>query len=606
MGARVPHFILVYSHPELGEQRFELRNDGTYRIGSRSSNDIVIAQDDVSRHHAVLKVRAGGFHVTDLGSKNGTFVNGTRVSASEVQCGDQIQVSSATLVLVEVSSGTFAIAPEIRPTPRIERKQGEREDTVQYKSEATVEDLVELLEIAARTMQGRSLTLLLRWVCDRFRLDGVMVLALDRKDVALVSSAGDMGSLVSDVSALARRLGPLDRREDLDRPTVRQVESGGEHLLVANVGPRHLLVIRHSGDPPAVADTRAVIAAVDAALHRDESASGSKPESGTQSTPSESGALEMILGSSSAIQACKRLATEYARQDEPIMITGESGTGKELFARAVHALSRRHRATFVGVNCAAIPADLIEAELFGVSAGAATGVGARPGKFQSASGGTLLLDEIGDLPTVLQGKLLRVLEAGELYRVGDDTPITCDVRVISATNRNLEQDVQAGRFRSDLYYRLHVLHLHVPPLRERRQDIPPLVNCFLESAARRVGRRVSGVTVRALDALTAYAWPGNVRELRSELVRAVASVADGAVIDVTSLSPAVRGAQPQPAAAGALDELEGLPLEEARQLLERWLIGRALEATDGNQTRAAERLGLSRAGLFKKMKRLGM
>lgn len=600
----MPHLILVYDHPELGEQRFELSREGTYRIGSRGSNDIVIAQDDVSRHHAVLKVRAGSFHITDLGSKNGTFVNGTRVTSSDVQCGDQIQVSSATLALMEVSSGTFAIAPEIHPTPRVADEAGEREDTVQYKSEATIEDIVELLEIAARTMHGGSLTLLLRWVCERFRLDGLMALALDHGDVALVSSAGDMGPLVSDVSALAETLGHFDRREDLERPTVHQVESAGEQLLVANVGPRHLLVIRCCGDPPAVADTRAVIAAVDAALHREVSTSSTESSGGEQTEIARSAAFDMILGASSALQACKRLAAEYARQDEPVMITGESGTGKELFARAVHALSRRRTATFVAVNCAAIPADLIEAELFGVAVGAATGVGARPGKFQSASGGTLFLDEIGDLPVALQGKLLRVLEAGELYRVGDDTPVTCDVRVISATNRDLEQDVQAGRFRSDLYYRLHVLHLHVPPLRERRQDIPPLVNRFLESAASRVARRVSGVTVRALDALTAYAWPGNVRELRSELVRAVASVADGAVIDVTSLSPAVRGAQPRSTGEPMLDKLDGLRLDEARQILERWLIGRALEATGGNQTRAAERLGLSRAGLFKKMKRL--
>jgi DNA-binding NtrC family response regulator len=600
------HYILVYSHPELGEQRFELRRDGTYRIGSRGSSDIVIAQDDVSRHHAVLKVRANGFHITDLGSKNGTFVNGTRVTAAELQCGDQIQVSSATLVLVEVSSGTFAIAPEIRPTPRLEGEQGEREDTVQYKSEATVEDIVELLEIGARTMHGGSLTMLLRWICDRFRLNGAMILGLDSRDVALVSSAGDLGSLVSDVSALARSLGPLDRQENLDRPTVRQVESAGENLLVANVGPQHLLVVRYGGDPPAVADTRAVIAAVDTALHKESTSGVVKADGDAQPMPSDGAALDMILGASSALQSCKRLAVEYAHQDEPVMITGESGTGKELFARAVHALSRRRQAAFVAVNCAAIPADLIEAELFGVAPGAATGVGSRPGKFQSASGGTLFLDEIGDLPVNLQGKLLRVLEAGELYRVGDDKPMTCEARVVSATNRDLEQDVRAGRFRSDLFYRLHVLHLHIPPLRERKQDIPPLVNCFLESAARRVERRVSGVTVRALDALTAYGWPGNVRELRSELVRAVASVTDGAVVDLRSLSPAVSGARARPAGGPALDELEGLRLDEARQILEQWLIERALETAGGNQSRAAESLGLSRAGLYKKMKRLGV
>lgn len=598
------HFVLLYSHPDLGEQRFALRSGRTYRIGSRGSNDVVIPQKDVSRNHAVLRVLSTGFHITDLNSKNGTFVNGTRVASSELRCGDQIQVSSAALVLVEVSSGSFALAPEIEPAGPVD-SGSEREDTVQYRSEATLEDILELFESVARSVRERSLQELLFRASEILGLEGVVVLAREGDTVALVANAGNMGGLASDPSALVECGRLAGAAEPGEGQALRQAEVAGESVYVAGVGAGSVLVVRYSGNSPAVGDIRAAIAATDIVLRSCQRV-GEANAARKLPVPTAGVALDQILGASAAVQTCKHLAAEYGCQLEPVMITGESGTGKELLARAVHELSGRAAAPFVALNCAAIPADLIEAELFGVAAGAATGVGERTGRFQAASGGTLFLDEIGDLPLGLQGKLLRVLESNEIYRVGDDAPTKCDVRIVSATNRELGDEVRAGRFRADLYYRLHVLHIHIPPLRERRQDIPLLVNSFLEAAGRRMNRRVAGVTVRALDALTGYAWPGNVRELRSEVVRAVAAVTDGAIIDVGQLSRDIRGALPSDGGFPDLEALAGSPLGEARDTLERWLIGRALESTGGNQTRAAERLGLSRAGLFKKMKRLDM
>ncbi len=598
-------YILLYVHPDLGEQRFELRRGMSYRLGSRGSADIVIPQKDVSRNHAVISVGEHSFHITDLDSKNGTFVNGTRISSCEFRCGDEVRLSSARLTVVEVSSGTFALAPEIQPTGRVEGRGQDSRETHQYRKAPGVEDMVDLLEdLAASVREGGAGELLMR-VVGRFGFLGAFLVYRESGgDAALVASAGDSGGLFTDpgtLSAILDRAGGEGGGRDRK---VRQVTLGERVYLVGGLGEGHELVVMAGEGAPAVADLRAILAAVDVALSAD-SKSFPHPSGGAAELPEPRSAMEEILGVSAAIQECKKVAAEYARLEEPVMITGESGTGKELFARAIHALSPRSSGPFVAVNCAAIPPDLMEAELFGVASGAATGVDQRPGRFQSAEGGTLFLDEIGDLPPPLQAKLLRVLEEGELYRVGEDVPVHCDVRVISATNRSIREDVKQGRFRADLFYRLHVFHIHVPPLRDRRQDIPVLVNEFLDRAARRMERHINGVSVRALQVLMDYEWPGNVRELRSELVRAVAAVTPGAIIDVGHLSPELTGG----AVSGErldLEALAGLPLAEARETVERELIRRVLEACDGNQTHAAERLGLSRAGLYKKMRRLGI
>ena len=598
-------YILLYVHPDLGEQRFELRRGMSYRLGSRDSADIVIPQKDVSRNHAVITVREHSFHITDLDSKNGTFVNGNRVSSCEFRCGDEIRLSSARLTIIEVSSGTFALAPEIQPTGRVEARTGESEETHQYHKEPGIEDMVVLLEDLAASIRSGGVGELLSRVVDRFAFRGIVLLYRDASgDVAVVASAGDTGGIFGEAGNLGTLLGEeggegggWDRR-------VRQVSVEQNECLVGRLGEGHSLAVVAGDGVPAVVDLRAIMAAVEVAISVDRGQVGASHRE-PEGPPGAEDPMAAILGVSAPIQECKKLACEYARLEEPVMITGESGTGKELFARAIHAMSPRGAGPFVAVNCAAIPPDLMEAELFGVAPGAATGVSERPGRFQAAEGGTLFLDEIGELPPSLQAKLLRVLEEGELYRVGDDVPVVCDVRVISATNRSIRTDVKDGRFRADLFYRLHVFHIHVPPLRERRRDIPVLVNEFLDRAARRMGRHVNGVTVQALEVLMAYPWPGNVRELRSELTRAVAAVTPGAVVDVAHLSRELSAGE---IAEGGVElgELAGLPLSEAREAVERLLIRRALETCGGNQTRAAKQLGLSRAGLYKKLQKLGL
>ncbi|HEY8432189.1 MAG TPA: sigma 54-interacting transcriptional regulator, partial [Sandaracinaceae bacterium] len=309
----------------------------------------------------------------------------------------------------------------------------------------------------------------------------------------------------------------------------------------------------------------------------------------------ETGAIPGIVAESTAMRRALALARRVALSDAPVLLRGESGTGKELVARAIHDASARRDGPYVGENVSAIPEALLESTLFGHVRGAFTGAErARRGLFEIADGGTLFLDEIGEMSEAMQAKLLRVLQEGELRPVGGEVSRRVDVRVIAATHRDLEAMVAAGRFRQDLFYRLAVVQVELPPLRQRPEDIAPLVAAFLERHA--PGRRVR-VDRAAMAALRAYTWPGNVRQLENEIRRALVLCED--VIEVAHLSPAVRGEEaPEP-----IDELD---LKGQVDALERRLIRTALERTSGNQTRAAELLGLSRYGLAKMMKRLAL
>jgi transcriptional regulator with PAS, ATPase and Fis domain len=284
-----------------------------------------------------------------------------------------------------------------------------------------------------------------------------------------------------------------------------------------------------------------------------------------------------------------------------VLLLGETGVGKELLARILHDSSGRRGGPFVAVNCAAIPADLLEAEMFGINKGVATGVVERGGKFQMAEGGTLLLDEIGDMPLELQAKLLRALQEKEVQPVGG-APAPVDIRVIAATNSDLHRRMEEGRFRRDLYFRVAGFALRVPPLRERREDVPALVESFLRTFARDSGRSTHGITVKALRALIEYSWPGNVRELEHEVRRLAYLGAEGQAIDSTMISPHIVASPGEPGFAQPAPKT--MDLEQNVQALERRLIAEALERSGGNRSRAARLLGISRNGLAIKMQRL--
>ncbi|NOY44912.1 MAG: sigma-54-dependent Fis family transcriptional regulator [Deltaproteobacteria bacterium] len=312
-----------------------------------------------------------------------------------------------------------------------------------------------------------------------------------------------------------------------------------------------------------------------------------------------------ILGRSPRMQEVFRLMERVAPTGVTVLVQGESGTGKELVARRLHALSGR-TGPFVAVNCAAIPEGLIESELFGHVKGAFTGaVADKPGLFEEATGGTLFLDEVGELPLHLQPKLLRALQEGRIKRVGGNREIPVDVRIVSATNRDLAEAVRQGQFREDLYYRLNVVALEIPPLRDRRADIPLLALHFLQKYAKAFGRPLKGFTREALDRLEAYSFPGNVRELEN-LVERAAALETGEFVTCDSLPPAVC-TQP----SGGADTLppippEGLDLEGLLAEVERRYLEQALDRTGGNKTEAAKLLGVSFRSFRYRLERLGM
>jgi Nif-specific regulatory protein len=313
-----------------------------------------------------------------------------------------------------------------------------------------------------------------------------------------------------------------------------------------------------------------------------------------------------ILGTSPRIQRVVQMIERIRDASVDVLITGESGTGKELVARAIHYSSPRAAAPFVALNCAALPENLVESELFGIERGVATGVDRRPGKFEEADGGTLFLDEIGDLSAAAQAKILRVLQERVVERVGGRKPIPVDVRVVAATNKRLEAEVERGAFRADLFYRLNVVRIETPSLREIPGDVPMLASHFLARSCRELGRPAKTLGAEALRRIEAHAWPGNVRELENEMKR-LAVLAPGRVVEAADLSEGVGagpgGARPAAPPRNEAPAAPALQLPEAIEALERRMLESALAATGGNQLRAARALGISRQGLIQKLKR---
>jgi len=328
-------------------------------------------------------------------------------------------------------------------------------------------------------------------------------------------------------------------------------------------------------------------------------------------------AADAIVGRSLAMQEVYKAVGRVAPQDLAVLILGESGTGKELVARAVYQHSRRAAGSFLAINCAAIPENLLESELFGHEKGAFTGADRRRvGKFEQCSGGTLFLDEIGDMTPLTQAKVLRVLQDGRFERVGGNETIQTDVRVIAATNRDLAQMVAAGEFRGDLFYRLGIVTITLPPLRERAEDLPLLVDHFLKRFSPELGKEVDRIAPEALEVLQRYSWPGNIRELQSVLKQALLR-SQGPVLVADFLPPSVRGESEAAVTSTAPFDWEGFLDDriradsqdlyaEALAVMERSLLTRVLRHTGGNQVQAAKLLGITRGSLRTKIRTLGI
>ena len=313
-----------------------------------------------------------------------------------------------------------------------------------------------------------------------------------------------------------------------------------------------------------------------------------------------SAGFEGIIGTSRIMQQVVQTARQVASSDIPVLIMGESGTGKELIARAIHNNSRRRKQRLVALNCAGLSESILEDELFGHVRGAFTGANTeREGRFEHADGGTLFMDEIGDMPGAMQAKLLRVLENGEVVRVGSNEPIRVDVRLISATNRKLEEMVAEKHFREDLYFRIKGITILLPPLRERREDIPLLVHFFEKQATEKYNKPIDGIEPDAMQVLMNYSWPGNVRQLKNALDTMVV-LSNGTKLTVADLPPDIRPVGGE--MVGGLDNVAGIRLEQ----LEKEAIDKTLKMVHGNREQAAKLLGIGERTLYRKIKEYGL
>ncbi len=570
-----PGYLLkILAEDGTSVRRFHLV-PGEHLVGSLPEAAVHVEALGVSRRHARIDVLAdGGAVVRDLQSKNGTFVAGRRVREAAV-CGfTMVAFGSIQAVLqpadpartqVLLGPGEMPLPPQEAP-PEI-RIQGETTRGL-HPLERLAESLEEVLPSLAEGLTSPSEAadeLVHRWIA---------TLPIGRAEILRTGPAGEgVVAAASTEERVPRNVTTLEEALEEEGPDGWRV-----HLRFPSPS---------SSLAPLRPLLRLALASLAArsARRRPEAPRPGKTETETS----------LPLGLGPEMSKLYRRAGKVARGDVPVLVLGESGSGKEVLARWVHARSRRSAGPFLAVNCAALPRELLESELFGIEKGVATGVEARPGLLERGSGGTVFLDEVGDMAPETQAKVLRVLENTSLFRVGGRTPVQVDVRFVAATNRDLHALVEEGGFRRDLYHRLAAFEVTLPPLRERREEIPALAARFFHKELEKNGLASPGITRAALGALVHYPWPGNVRELQNEIAKAALLLEHGEPLDLQHLSPRLRleaGAPPP------------LTLDETVRRAEREAFAVALAAAQGDAARAMELLGVSRTTYYRKIKEL--
>jgi len=610
-------------------------------IGRDPGNDLVVSGAEISRRHTVIEWAYGVYFVRDLRSDNGTYVNGVSVGRALLLDRDEIRIGSTRLMFVEeVTAGDV---PPLRTVAVLERSEASEDFFI----DAATEVAPKAAEPATDDLQQaydrlKTLYALLRPEGDprdsERRIESALALVRDSIEADRLTLIERDPATPDDycVRHMVTASGVSSRnRIAISRTVFAYVEQErkpffcsnpqadqrvGESASLRQSGIRSVLCVPlAAGDrvvgflyadnfvsrEPFGKEALDFVAAVGALVgvwlreSRGMSAAAA-PSAGAVLAPV---GRHTFVTQNARVKEILEVVHKVARSDTTFLITGESGTGKELIARMAHLASPRARGPFVCVNCAALPDTLLESELFGHEKGAFTGsVASRAGRFEAARGGTIFLDEIGDIPPAAQAKVLRVLQEREIERLGGNRPIAVDVRVIAATNKNLAEEIRAGRFREDLFYRLHVIQIELPPLRERLDDLPALAEFFIQSVRDEVHSPVRRASREALDVLGRYGWPGNVRELRNVIERAVVLGSEEAIWP-DDLPPEVRGVVAPPALApsgvtAATDESQTVrSLAEC----EREHILRVLNHTGWNKKRAAEILRISRSALYEKI-----
>ncbi|MEX1310386.1 MAG: sigma 54-interacting transcriptional regulator [Candidatus Sulfomarinibacteraceae bacterium] len=541
---------------------------GLYAIGSNTDATIRISHPTVSRRHASLMIDDGGFTLTDLGSSNGTRVDGRKITgATPVPPESPIRFGSVDARFEQVREDDLEAGIEFSGAfPAVEDASVTSEDPPSTIGPTVLEafSLGHLPELVERLARGEGRDEVARAV------GAALLRSLPcRRVEVLEPTAGDAGVLFT------------GERECADPTTEVTVSAGdGIELKVSFAGA----ALANAFQPL----LRAAAALVSAAGARN---AGSAPARSSRPEPPRPPDPPTLVR---AVREIYEQAARIAPSRVSVLIQGESGTGKELLARYLHAASNRADQPLVTLNCAALPRDLLESELFGVERGVATGVDARAGKFEAAHGGTLFLDEIGDMAPETQARILRVLAEGEVYRIGGHKAHPADVRVISATNRDLTAMLGDGGFRTDLYHRISDWVVVLPPLRERRADIPNLAAHFFGRACAERGVRAAGISRAALVALSGHDWPGNVRQLEKEMGRVALFVADGELLESSRLQPAITAGA---AHGSGVDDLKTV-LETA----EREHIEKVLGECSGDVAAAAERMGVGVSTLYRRMR----
>lgn len=555
---------LVVSYGD-GQHRFNVPANAKRTLGSAGDNDFVVAWPGVSKHHATVERVGDWVLIKDNGSKNGILMAGERQDRVHLRPGDTATIGRASLHVEEISTSDAEVAVVFGEQPTLNSASD------------------------ARTVTGgddeRAVTAAMRWVREASAATALM--SADRRRALLESAAAIAGTRTLLVCTKDEEFAVSEIVGTLADEDMEPLSSADGRWFTVPLGKGKILAA-HPRDAASFSIwQREFIEHVGTTLFPSHQASDRfVPRAEEEVIFPE----VMVLGSSPAMTEVRERVGMAVQSDFNVLLRGESGTGKELIARAIHASARRI-GPFRAINCAAVPNDLFEAEMFGIRSGVATGVEKRKGHFIEAEGGTVFLDEIGDLPQPAQAKLLRVLQEREVLPVGASTPVKIDVRVVASTNRDLETLIRQGLFRGDLYYRLRGIQIVVPPLRERCDDIPALAVAFASRAAKRASKRLRGVSRKAFSRLSAYQWPGNVRELENIIEQAIVRCPSGGALESTHLDLPIQ----------SLSSDSSLKTRKAST--EDSAITEALDRAKGNKQKAASFLGISRQALHEKLKR---
>ncbi len=622
----------VISGPGRGRV-FEVR-ERPITLGREPSNEVPLKDGSVSRQHCRVEWRPNGVHLVDLESRNGTLLNGIAVSEAVLEDGDQIKVGNCVVAFHTVSTLSTREAAAYDPGTVIGDQTVvlRREESVYLRSEEsagklpanerTVRDLDVLFSFSRAVSTLRSVDELFRKVLEAVR----KVAPADR--VAILLADGDSGE-VSTGASWERK--PGLGTKPVSRTIVSRVMNDGVALLSNDVGAEENLQqaqslitnrVQRVLAVPLTAVDRVIgliyldgsepFAVFDAALMHLLTALGSIAalaivnarnfewlEGENRRLEQELNIQHDMIGDGPAIREVYQFIQRVSVSEATVLVMGESGTGKELVARAIHRNSKRANRSFVAINCGAFVETLLESELFGHEKGAFTGaIAQKKGKLEVGEGGTIFLDEIGELAMPLQVKLLRVLQQREFERVGGTRTLKLDIRLVAATNRDLKAEVRAGKFREDLYYRLDVVSIKMPPLRDRREDIPLLASYFATKAGEHMGRKITGIAPKARACMLRYDWPGNVRELENAIERAVVMGA-GDLILPEDLPESVLE-------QGVEEDQSVSALHDGVLVAKRQIITKAIEQAGGNYTEAAKALGVHPNHFFRLIRTLNL